>query len=137
TGLVATSEITHATPAAFGAHNEHRKNMEEIADDYYDDLINGKQKVDVLLGGGSELFIRNDRDLTKEFEEAGYSYVTNRKELLKDHNNQILGLFAQRGLPKMIDRTNEFPSLEEMTKSAIDRLKNNKDEIGRASCRER
>ena len=25
TGLVATSEITHATPAAFGAHNENRK----------------------------------------------------------------------------------------------------------------
>lgn len=127
TGLVATSEITHATPAAFGAHNEHRKNMEEIADDYYDDLINGKQKVDVLLGGGSELFIRDDRDLTKEFEEAGYSYVTNRKELLKDNNDHVLGLFAQRGLPKMIDRTNEVPSLEEMTKSAIDRLKNNKD----------
>ena len=53
TGLVATSEITHATPAAYGAHNVSRKNMAEIADDYFDDQIDGQHKVDVLLGGGS------------------------------------------------------------------------------------
>ena len=47
TGLVATSEITHATPAAYGAHNVSRKNMAEIADDYFDDQIDGQHKVDV------------------------------------------------------------------------------------------
>jgi len=31
TGLVATSEITHATPAAYGAHDISRKNMDAIA----------------------------------------------------------------------------------------------------------
>lgn len=127
TGLVATSEITHATPASFGSHDENRHNMNAIADDYYDELINGEHKVDVLLGGGADLFIRNDRNLVEEFKEDGFSYVTNKDELLKDSNDQILGLFAKRGLPKMIDRTDDIPSLEEMTTSAIDRLSRDKD----------
>ncbi|WP_339278429.1 alkaline phosphatase [Paenibacillus sp. FSL W8-0426] len=125
TGLVATSEITHATPAAFGAHDISRKNMDAIADDYYDELINGKHKVDVLLGGGKSNFVRKDRDLTKEFREAGFSYVTDRSALLADTNKQVLGLFADGGLDKYIDRTSETPSLAEMTNTAIDRLSTN------------
>ncbi|WP_370224841.1 alkaline phosphatase [Cytobacillus sp.] len=127
TGLVATSEITHATPASFGSHDESRKNMNAIADDYYDELINGDHKVDVLLGGGTDLFVRNDRNLTEEFKKDGFSYVTDREQLLADDNEQVLGLFAERGLPKMIDRTEDTPSLEEMTTSAIQRLNKDKD----------
>lgn len=126
TGLVATSEITHATPAAFGAHDISRKNMDAIANDYFDEMINGKHKVDVLLGGGKTNFVRKDRDLTKEFQKAGYSYVTDRTSLLANKNKQVLGLFADGGLDKYIDRTNATPSLAEMTNSAIDRLKTNK-----------
>lgn len=73
TGLVATSEITHATPASFGAHDDNRKNMNAIADDYFDEMINGKHKIDVLLGGGTSNFIRPDRNLTEEFKKDGYS----------------------------------------------------------------
>jgi alkaline phosphatase len=127
TGLVATSEITHATPASFGAHDISRKNMNAIADDYYDELIKGKHKVDVLLGGGTDLFVRQDRDLTKEFEKDGYSYVTNLQDLKNNKDNQVLGLFAPAGLPKMIDRDSKTPSLEDMTKSAISRLNQDKD----------
>ncbi|MFZ3590758.1 alkaline phosphatase [Bacillus sp. DJP31] len=127
TGLVATSEITHATPAAFGSHDESRKNMNAIADDYYQDLIAGKHKIDVLLGGGTALFKRADRDLTEEFKNDGFSYVTNKKELMADKNQQVLGLFAPGGMPKMIDRTEDIPSLEEMTNSAINRLNKDKD----------
>lgn len=126
TGLVATSEITHATPAAYGAHDVSRKNMDAIANDYFDEMIHGKHKVDVLLGGGKKNFVRKDRNLVEEFKKDGYSYVTTREELLKDHNEQILGLFADAGLDKMIDRTAETPSLEEMTRSAIKRLSKNK-----------
>lgn len=127
TGLVATSEITHATPASFGAHDMSRKNMNSIADDYYDEMIKGKHKVDVMLGGGMSNFVRADRNLTEEFKEDGYSYVTNKQELLKNKNQQVLGLFAEGGMPKMIDRTNETPSLEEMTNSALTRLNKDKD----------
>lgn len=127
TGLVATSEITHATPASFGAHDESRKNMDQIADDYYDELIDGNHKVDVLLGGGLTNFQRKDRNLINEFKKDGYSYVTNKKDLLNDSNDQILGLFADGGMPKMIDRTEDLPSLEEMTNAAIKRLNKDKD----------
>jgi alkaline phosphatase len=126
TGLVATSEITHATPASFGSHDINRKNMNAIADDYFDEMINGKHKVDILLGGGTDLFVRQDRDLTKEFKKAGYNYVTNRKDLLKNKDTQLLGLFAEAGMPKMIDRDKDTPSLEEMTKTAINSLNKNK-----------
>lgn len=127
TGLVATSEITHATPASFGAHDENRKNMNAIADDYYDELVNGGHKIDVLLGGGESNFVRADRDLTAEFQKDGYSYVTSKEAMLDNDNQKVLGLFAEGGLPKMIDRNEETPSLEDMTSSAIDRLKKDKE----------
>jgi alkaline phosphatase len=46
--------------------------------------------------------------------------------MMKDKNGQVLGLFAPGGLPKMIDRDEDTPSLEEMTNSAIERLNKNK-----------
>ncbi len=127
TGLVATSEITHATPAAFGSHDESRKNMNGIADDYFDELVKGKHKIDVLLGGGKSNFVREDRDLTKEFKKDGYNYVTSKAELQKNKNKQLLGLFADGGMDKMIDRNAETPSLADMTNSAIKQLSKDKD----------
>jgi alkaline phosphatase len=125
TGLVATAQITHGTPAAFGAHVVERKSMSAIADEYFDGLVNGRHKIDVILGGGSEWFIRKDRNLVEEFVKDGYSYVTNVNELNNDKSGQVLGLFAKRGLPKMIDRSNNIPSLADMTTSAIERLNRN------------
>ena len=122
TGLVATAQITHGTPAAFGAHVSQRKSMSAIADDYFQDLVNGRHKIDVLLGGGSDWFIRKDRNLVKEFQKDGYSYVTSLNELKNDESAQVVGLFAKRGLPKMIDRPSNVPSLADMTTSAIERL---------------
>lgn len=134
TGLVATSEITHATPASYGAHDESRKNMDAIADDYFYELVNGEHKIDVMLGGGSKNFVPADgrkkdtTNLAEKFVEDGYSFVTNKDELMNDKSGQVLGLFAKGGLPKMIDRDNSIPSLEEMTTTAIERL--NQDEDG-------
>ncbi|MDO6654694.1 alkaline phosphatase [Anaerobacillus sp. 1_MG-2023] len=127
TGLVSTSQINHATPASFGAHDEDRNNYNDIADDYYDEMINGEHKVDVLLGGGTSYFERSDRNLTEEFQEDGYSYVTSKDELKTDKNKQILGLFAPKGMDKAIDRTEDAPSLEEMTDAALNRLSEDKD----------
>lgn len=50
TGLVATSSITHATPAAFIAHVSKRSEMEEIAPFFL------KTRIDLLIGGGLRLF---------------------------------------------------------------------------------
>lgn len=126
TGLVATSQINHATPAAFAAHNESRQNYHAIADEYYDERIGGKHKVDVMLGGGTDYFIREDRNLVKQFQQDGYDYVTTKSELWKSKNDKLLGLFAEVGLPKRIDRTDETPALKEMTQAALQRLSKNK-----------
>ncbi|MBD1370748.1 alkaline phosphatase [Hazenella sp. IB182357] len=128
TGLVATSQITHATPASYGAHDESRRNENQIADDYFDERIKGEHKIDVMLGGGTVFFNRTDRNLVEEFKKDGYSYVTNKNELRKDKNGQVLGLFADKGLDKAIDRSAEVPDLADMTKEAIKRL--NQDEDG-------
>ncbi|HLR51469.1 MAG TPA: alkaline phosphatase [Candidatus Avamphibacillus sp.] len=126
TGLVSTSQINHATPAAFAAHNESRQNYNEIADEYFDAKINGEPKVDVMLGGGTDYFVREDRNLVEEFQEAGYHYVTNRDDMLENESEQLLGLFAPVGLPKLIDRE-DSPSLQEMTEVALEQLSKNKD----------
>lgn len=47
-GLVTTAYATHATPAAFGAHDQSRYNYQGIADDYLT-----RSMPDVLFGGGS------------------------------------------------------------------------------------
>lgn len=50
TGVAVSSQINHATPAAFLAHNESRKNYDEIAS-----AILGSD-AQVLLGGGQKYF---------------------------------------------------------------------------------
>lgn len=57
TGLLATSAITHATPAAFAAHNRDRNAYEEIA------LDMSRSGVDLLIGGGRNHFNRREDGL--------------------------------------------------------------------------
>ena len=38
---------------------------DEIAQQFYNDKINGQHKVDVILGGGSKYFGKNNGNLTK------------------------------------------------------------------------
>lgn len=125
TALIATSQINHATPASFAAHNESRRNYDQIADDYVDNKIAGKLPVDLLLGGGTQYFKRDDRNLVKEFTNAGYQYADSLSDLHKLTQIPALGLFAPKGLPYAID---EHPNrLEQMTKKALSLLDSNKD----------
>ncbi len=50
TGIAVTSQINHATPAAFLSHNESRRNYDELAVSYL------KTDADVMLGGGQRYF---------------------------------------------------------------------------------
>src|SRR6056297_558036 len=50
TGLISTSSILHATPAAFIANNISRNNYEEIALDFL------KTDIDIFIGGGKKNF---------------------------------------------------------------------------------
>mgnify|MGYP006207759587 CR=1 FL=1 len=59
TAILSTSQINHATPASFMAHNKSRKNYNEIADDYVDNKVSGKLVADLMFGGGTQYFIRD------------------------------------------------------------------------------
>ncbi|MCG7419430.1 alkaline phosphatase [Macrococcus epidermidis] len=139
TGLVATSELTHATPAVFAAHNESRKNEMDIAKQMSRTVKVGKYKrpiVDVMLGGGVDFFKQKDEngkvtlDLVKTLEKRSkFKYVTTRDAMLKEKaskSSRLIGLFAPSAMSKDIDRPAEEPSLKEMTDTAISKLSKNK-----------
>ena len=129
-GVVTTVAITHATPSSFCVNNDSRNGQSDIAEKYLD--IN----FDLFLGGGDKYFNpfkrKDKRDLYADFEKKGYNIIKNRDEMLaNDSKKPILGIFADDDLPYSIDRLNDeeklksSPSLAEMTKTAIDQLKNN------------
>jgi alkaline phosphatase len=69
TGLVATCNIQHATPASFIAHVKSRADYEPISLDFL------KTDVDFIVGGGKKYFDNrkmDNRNLLKEFESKGY-----------------------------------------------------------------
>lgn len=124
TGLVVTSQINHATPASYVAHAESRRQYDLIADQYFDNRIGQEHTVDVMLGGGWSYFIRDDRDITKEFQRDGYQYINDYAQLGSINNDKVLGLFADKGLPWALD-DKQPQRLKAMTIAAIDRLDNN------------
>lgn len=117
TGLVATSTITHATPASFAAHVPHRNMEGEIARQM------SAQGVDVLLGGGRKFFDGSGDDssnLLPELRER-YVYVESASELRSlrmDTVSALLGLFAEGGMAKAIE--GRAPELDEMTRVALE-----------------
>lgn len=120
TALVATLQINHATPASFAAHNESRGNYDEIANDYIDNKIAGRLPVDLMLGGGTKYFIREDRNLIEEFKAAGYQYSDDINNLGQITQLPAIGLYAEKGLPYAID---EHPNrLARLTTKTLDLL---------------
>jgi alkaline phosphatase len=79
TGVVVTSSVTHATPAAFLAHARSRKNEFDIAS-----AIAFDQLADVLIGGGRRFFLpesrggarRDGKDLLAWMRQHGGRYDT-------------------------------------------------------------
>ena len=71
TGMVATSTIVHATPAAFIAHVPNRRQYEEIA------AFFTKTEIDLFIGGGKSYFDRREdgRNLYEELRKRDY-FVT-------------------------------------------------------------
>ncbi|KFN11495.1 alkaline phosphatase family protein [Paenibacillus macerans] len=127
TGIIATSEIMHATPADFSAHYPDRKNYDALS---MQQVYNG---MDVVLGGGAEYLSPQGRkdgaDLIASIKALGYDYVTTPAALKASKSNKIWGAFAPAGLAYDMDRDpSTEPSLAEMTAKAIEVL--SKDEDG-------
>ncbi|KAI9337682.1 alkaline-phosphatase-like protein [Zopfochytrium polystomum] len=134
TGLVATSRITHATPASFSAHVRDRDMENEIAVYQIGNYTLGRV-VDVMFGGGRCHFLpfgpgscRKDNLNLIEYgiREHGWKYL----ETVAEFNNldasglPALGLFASDHMDYEIDRDpTKEPSLREMAVKALDLLK--------------
>jgi alkaline phosphatase len=118
TGLITTTRLTHATPAAWGARVPDRDLEDDIAAQYLE------RRPHVLLGGGREHFVpgaRSDgRDLVAEFRAAGYQIMHSAAELSNIRGDRLLGVFTEGHLPFEIDRRFQGaagPSLAAITRA--------------------
>jgi alkaline phosphatase len=116
TGLVTTTYMTHATPAAFGAHELSRYNKTQIAGDYLN-----QTRPNVLFGGGS-----NGMSISGA-SAAGYTTVSTAAEMFAlDTNTETMvsGQFGNTHLPYEFDGLGVLPHLSQMTDTALDILDN-------------
>ena len=124
TGLVATSSITHATPAAFIAHQKSRYMYNEIAEDFL------KTDIDMFIGGGKNDFMkRSDSiDLTEKLKEKGYKVLFEMDDIKKVTSGKLAGLIADKHIPPYRDSTRILRGnmLPDATIVALNILSNNK-----------
>jgi alkaline phosphatase len=123
TGLVATSEVGHATPAAFAVHVPDRGDRHAI----YEQLVHAK--LDVVFGGGRAFLRgaarRDGQHLGAVLADRGYRLVRTAREMESLRKGPVWGLFAEQQMAPERDRPHVAPtepSLAEMTGKAIELL---------------
>ncbi len=117
-GLVTTTPITHATPAAFAAHEPSRYNYDNIAEDYLT-----QTKPNVLFGAGA-------KGMTPQAaKDAGYIVVNNLAELRQLNTEQVSMVSGQFGkdIPYETEWKGDLPHLSQMTETALAILDNDPD----------
>lgn len=130
TGLVATSNIQHASPAGYSAHTFNRGDYNDIAEQqvYLD--------IDVVFGGGKQYLLPTDlggkrkdgENLVNVLKSKQVQFVETRDELMKLRAGKAWGMFAMDDMAYEFDRPvlrPQEPSLAEMTKKAIELLSTN------------
>lgn len=125
--LISTSEITHATPAAFASHVDSRRKTDEISIQMMD------SDVLTILGGGRHFFLpeemggkRSDGLNLLEQVQSSHTLLTTKAELdTFDFSNKgrLVGLFADEALrDKETPENHVFePTSSEMLNFAINR----------------
>lgn len=120
TGIIATSRITHATPASYFGHVLDRDEEDKLAEQ----LVNSS--LTVVLGGGSRNFEPDKRsdgkDLISVARDNGYDYITSKQELNSYCGDRVLGLFSSSHMNSVTERTDKEPLLPEMTAKALEIL---------------
>ena len=94
TGVVVTTYLQHATPAAFYAHIDSRHKLAEISEQ----LLGSK--LDVAIGGGMAFFEErygDKEEAQKAITEAGFEYVSSMDELKNaDNKKRTLALLTPK-----------------------------------------
>lgn len=120
TGIVVTCGITHATPAAFFAHQPSRKMDEEIAADFI------HSKIDIAIGGGKKYFEKrksDKRNLIKELQNQGYQVTDWEKfKSIQGHISNLSGIlvFTAEEHPDKVSKGRNY--LPDATSRAIEFL---------------
>ncbi len=118
TGVVATSSVVHATPAAFYTHVKSRRNYEKIALS----LVNSE--IDFFAGGGLDFFTKrsDEKNLINLLNQKGFTVnTTGLPTQTKPVFNYKQGyLLAPDGMPKMLEGRGDF--LPNATRLAIETL---------------
>ncbi len=114
TGIVATTDITDATPAVFSSHVIDRGYRAEIAQQQ------SESGTDIFMGGGGERFTT----LIDKMKSDGYKYITTATEMNSlDKDDKVLGLFGYSGdLVQPIDGNTTEPLLPDMVQKSIEML---------------
>ncbi|MFH1490850.1 MAG: alkaline phosphatase, partial [Pseudomonadota bacterium] len=132
TGIVSTSRVTHATPAAYVAHTPSR-NLES---DIMEQAV--YQNIDVVFGGGKGHLLPkalkgkrpDNENLLEVLKKRGYRIAENREDMMALSPGRAFGMFASSHMDAEIDRKNlhpEQPTLKEMTEKAIHLLSGDPD----------
>ncbi len=109
TGLLTTTRITHATPAAFAAHVPHRNQEKDIAAQ-----LAARSFPEVLIGGGAALF---DDAARADLAARGYEVALDYASLDAAKGPRVAALPAPSHLPYAVDGGR--PSLGALTQRAV------------------
>lgn len=118
-GLVATSAITHATPASFIAHTKSRYDSITIASYFIGSGI------DIFIGGGRNHFELSEQGInySDSLRKVGFTIVYDLKSIKITDKNNIGCLVADGHLPPVLMGRGNF--LSEATKISLSRLSRN------------
>ncbi len=120
TGLVASCDVTHATPASFIAHQPSRNMHEEIALEFLN------TEIDIFIGGGRKYFNqrKDEKNLLIELEKKGYDVVKSMDSLKYAKGEKVAALVADDQLPPYLLGRGDM--LTPSAKFAMNLLKKNK-----------
>lgn len=109
TGLISTSSITHATPAAFVAHVEDRAEYEEIALDFL------SSNIDLFIGGGEKYFEErtDERNVSEELRLKGYTVKKEIGSITSDTPLPLAVLTSEAHNGKYLERGDILPQATE------------------------
>ncbi|MBT7398529.1 MAG: alkaline phosphatase [Hellea sp.] len=131
-GIVTTTRITHATPAAMFAHADNRnwESDNEVPKEAKDAGCKSiaqqmvESEAEIIMGGGTSKFSENQLNTLK----ANYTFAENKADMKNFKDGKLRALFSKSHMSFEADRDPaEQPSLAEMTETAIKNLKSNQE----------
>ncbi|MFK7872446.1 MAG: alkaline phosphatase [Oligoflexales bacterium] len=121
TGIISTARVTHATPASFYAHTNHRSNEAIVAQQI------ATSQLDLLFGGGIK-GVDHKESFLKNLNAHEWVLIQNKSQLFDEFGTKkVLGVFSKSHMSYESNRdlSSSEPSLQNMVDAAVTLLKKN------------